>query len=67
MNELTECKVGVNANIEDIIISGLITNAPKKIVIHEKKYCTNKEFIDTIINVFGDRVKFEDEFKNVIH
>lgn len=67
MNELTECKVGVNANIEDIIISGLITNAPKKIVIHEKKYCTNKEFIDTIINVFGDRVEFEDEYKNVIH
>ncbi|MGL4569758.1 MAG: putative sporulation protein YtxC [Clostridium sp.] len=67
MNELTDCKVGVDANVEDVIISGLITNAPKKIIIYEKKYCTNKEFLDTIINVFGDRVKFEEGYRDVIH
>lgn len=61
MKELSECKLGVDANVEDVIISGLITNAPKKINIYQKKYCTNKEFIDTIINVFGNRVNFISE------
>jgi putative sporulation protein YtxC len=48
----------VNANIEDILISGLITNAPEKIVIHGESQCINKEFLNTILNVFGDRVEF---------
>ncbi|WP_024614978.1 putative sporulation protein YtxC [Clostridium sp. Ade.TY] len=61
IKELSDCKLGIDANVEDVIISGLITNAPKKINIYQKKYCTNKEFIDTIINVFGDRVNFVDE------
>ncbi len=61
MKELSDCKLGVDANVEDVIISGLITNAPKKINIYQKKYCTNKEFIDTIINVFGNRVNFISE------
>ena len=61
MKELTDCKLGVDANIEDVIISGLITNAPKKINIFKKKYCTNKEFIDTIVNVFEKRVEFINE------
>ena len=42
--------------VEDIIISGLITNAPKQVIIHHKENCLNTEFIDTIVNVFGDRV-----------
>lgn len=63
MNELTDCKLGVDASIEDVIISGLITNAPKKIKIYRKKHCTNKEFIDTIINVFGERVEFVNEYE----
>ena len=61
MKELSDCKLGVDANVEDVIISGLITNAPKKINIYQKKYCTNKEFIDIIINVFGNRVNFISE------
>ena len=56
LKDLSDCKVGIDTNMEDIIISGLITNAPKKIIIHGKNQCTNKEFIDTIINVFGNRV-----------
>ena len=40
----------------DIIISGLITNAPKQVIIHHKENCLNAEFIETIVNVFGDRV-----------
>lgn len=58
LNELSDCKIGVDANMEDIIISGLITNAPKKITIHHKEDCKNSEFIDTIVNVFGERVDF---------
>ncbi|MDQ0150470.1 putative sporulation protein YtxC [Eubacterium multiforme] len=61
MKELSDCKLGVDANVEDVIISGLITNAPKKINIFKKKYCTNKEFIDTIVNVFEKRVEFINE------
>ena len=58
LNDLGECKLGLDANVEDVIISGLITNAPKSIIIHKNENSTNKEFIDTIVNVFGDRVKF---------
>ena len=56
MKELAECRIDTEAKIEDIIISGLITNAPKQIIIHHKENCINLEFIETIINVFGDRV-----------
>jgi putative sporulation protein YtxC len=61
LKDLSECKLGIDASVEDIIISGLITNAPNHIVIHGKEYCSNKEFIDTITNVFGDRVTFCNE------
>ena len=56
MKELSECKIDTEAKIEDIIISGLITNAPKQVIIHHKENCLNAVFIETIVNVFGDRV-----------
>lgn len=56
IKELSECRIDTEANVEDIIISGLITNAPKHVIIHRKDRCVNFEFIDTIFNVFGDRV-----------
>lgn len=56
MKELSECRIDTEAKIEDIIISGLITNAPKQIIIHNKENCLNTEFIETVVNVFGDRV-----------
>ena len=46
--------------MEDILISGLITSAPKNITIYGKENCTNKEFLDTIENVFGDKVTFQE-------
>ncbi|WP_195428418.1 putative sporulation protein YtxC [Clostridium sp. D46t1_190503_E9] len=58
MKELVECRIDTDAKMEDIIISGLITNAPKKVIIHGKKNCLNKEFIDTIENVFEDKVSY---------
>ena len=44
MKELAECRVDTDANIEDVIISGLITNVPKKVVIHGKENCKIKNF-----------------------
>ena len=39
MKELSECRIDTEAEIEDIIISGLITNAPKQVIIHHKENC----------------------------
>lgn len=61
IRDLSECKIGNAINMEDIIISGLITNSPRKIIIHKKENCTNEEFLDTIINVFSERVTFCEE------
>lgn len=70
INDLGEYKVSANVNMEDVIISGLITNSPRKVIIHNKQNCTNQEFIDTIVNVFGERVRFCNECelcqKNII-
>lgn len=48
----------VDANIEDILISGLITSVPNKIKIYGYENCNNKEFIRTLENVFEDRIIF---------
>lgn len=61
MKELIECKVDSDVKMEDIIISGLITNAPKRVIIHGKKNCNNKEFMDTIESVFENKVYFCNE------
>lgn len=55
VNGLFDCKMGSTVNIEDMIISGLITNAPEKIIIHGAENSTNKELIETIKSVFLDR------------
>lgn len=44
-------------NQDDILISNLITIAPKKIYIHNVEGFTNKELIKTIRNVFFDRTE----------
>ena len=44
-------------NADDILISFLLTMAPARINIHFAGRAMNKEIIDTIINVFGERVK----------
>lgn len=50
-------------NQEDIIISGLITLAPRSIIIHDIDDFEKKELIDTIYNVFEDKVKFLSDSK----
>ena len=56
LEELTGSEDNIDVNMEDILISGLITSAPRSIVIHKKENSLNKEFLDTIENVFGNRV-----------
>ncbi|KXG74607.1 putative sporulation protein YtxC [Thermotalea metallivorans] len=41
---------------DDLLISSLITIAPKKVIIHFTGKIHNKEIINTIKNVFSDRV-----------
>ncbi len=47
--------VNIEVNNDDVLISNLITIAPKKIYIHNIDKFTNKELIQTIQNVFYDR------------
>lgn len=54
-SDLSEAKFTGAVNIEDMLISGLITNAPKSVIVHGAENCTNKEVIDTIKKVFEDR------------
>lgn len=61
--ELSESRFTGTVTVEDMLISGLITNAPNKIFIHDAENCINKEILDTIKNVFLDRVSFCDDCK----
>lgn len=63
LSDLCESRVTGNANMEDIIISGLITNSPEHIIIHCAGNCNNKEILETIKNVFTDRVDYCSECK----
>ena len=57
LNELEEIKYTGMVSVEDMLISSLITNSPKSIIIHCAENSINKELIETIQNVFLDRVK----------
>lgn len=58
IGDIVDSKLTNSVNIEDIIISGLITNSPEIIAIYGEENCKNKEFINTIKNVFLSRVEF---------
>lgn len=53
-----KCSKNINSDLDDVLISALITNSPDKIVIHCAENCRNSELIDTIEKVFTDRVEF---------
>lgn len=60
LEELSGSENNNKVNMEDILISGLIASAPRKIVIHNRENGRNKEFLETIDNVFGERVSYCD-------
>lgn len=62
-SDLNDLKYKDNTNIEDMLISVLITNAPEKIIIHCVDNCKNLELIDTVKKVFTDRVNFCEDCK----
>lgn len=49
-----------DTTIDDILLSVIVTCAPKRIVIHSVENCKNKEIIETIKNIFIDRTYFCD-------
>ena len=59
--ELPRVKFDSKENQEELIISAMITSAPKKIIIHCVDNCRNKELIQTISNVFVNRVYYCDK------
>ncbi|MCY6482772.1 putative sporulation protein YtxC [Clostridium aestuarii] len=63
LSDLSDAKYNGAVSIEDLIISGLITYCPQKIIIHCRNNCINKEIINTIKKVFEDKVSFCDDCK----
>lgn len=51
MAELAE-----GANLDDILMSSLITMAPRKIILHRTEYFKNEELLETIKRVFPGKV-----------
>ncbi|MCX7922295.1 MAG: putative sporulation protein YtxC [Clostridia bacterium] len=52
VNEISEGEI----NYDDLLVSSLITLAPRKIVIHTTGQFRNKELLETIKNVFSGKV-----------
>jgi len=52
VNEISEGEI----NYDDLLVSSLITFAPRKVIIHCKGQMRNKELFETINNVFSGRV-----------
>lgn len=52
VNEISEGEV----NHDDLLVSSLITMAPKKIIIHGTDKFRNKELLETIKNVFNGKI-----------
>lgn len=52
VNEITEGEI----NYDDLLVSSLITLAPRKIIIHSTGQFRNKELLETIKNVFMGKV-----------
>ncbi len=52
VNEISESEI----NYDDLLVSSLITLAPKKIIVHSAGQFKNKELLETIKNVFAGKV-----------
>ncbi|SHK27311.1 putative sporulation protein YtxC [Caminicella sporogenes DSM 14501] len=56
INDLTDDLKDNNLNGDDLLISSLINIAPRKIIIHYISNIKNNEIIETIKNIFDDRL-----------
>lgn len=56
IKEFVNETAGGEINYDDLLVSSLITLAPKKIVIHSINQFRNKELLETIKNVFLNKV-----------
>lgn len=43
---------------EDLLLSRLITLSPERIVIHRRQEFPSQELVNTLLNVFGEKVRF---------
>ncbi|MGK0469140.1 putative sporulation protein YtxC [Clostridium sp.] len=59
--ELPGVEFDSKENQEELIISTIITSAPRKIIIHCVDHCKNKELLQTISKVFVNRVYYCDK------
>ena len=56
LDDLSDINISSSStNNDDVLISGLITNSPRKIIIHGIENVINKEIIDTIKQVFESK------------
>jgi putative sporulation protein YtxC len=53
VNEISDGEI----NYDDLLVSSLITLAPRRIVIHSTGHFKNKELLETIKNVFSGKVE----------
>lgn len=54
LSEVTDGEI----NYDDLLVSSLITLAPNKVIIHVESMFRNKELLETIKHVFGNRLTF---------
>jgi putative sporulation protein YtxC len=64
LESISDTRIKGKDNMDDVLISGLIANAPKVIKIHSVENCKNKELIETIKGVFINKVIFCSESKS---
>jgi putative sporulation protein YtxC len=50
--------IETEVNYDDLLVSALITIAPRTLTVHTRKMEENDETLETIRNVFGERAKF---------
>lgn len=56
--EAVDSPINGDIKTEDLIMSGLISNSPKQIEIHNKENCKNEEFLNMIEKVFEDKITY---------
>ncbi len=67
IRELSDDLEDNNLSRDDMLISSLITMAPKRIIIHYAKNIKNNEIIETIENIFQEKVIICNSFKICNH